>query len=404
MTSKKKILTTLSVVLILGLAVLGILAYLTDQDGDVNVMTMGEVDIEQTEVFEQGIDLYPGEVVTKEVTVKNVGKSDAYVRTWFAFEMPMEGVIEPSWAENAPDLKYVTTEKIGDTEYKIFVMYYDKMEADTAVDSLKGVKMLESATNEDVAKYGDTYEVLVFSQAVQTNGFDDAETALNTAFTANHPWTEGVEIPVAVATADELTEAVANGDDVYLTTDINMNKACVTIPENTTVTINLNGHTLTSMDGGSNETYMAVYVSKGANLTLNDYVGTGKIVSSCYGVYVKENATFTMNGGTIDVKGNGVYDFGVCVWNGEFVMNGGTINAHIGIYLSDYYKNNSSSDVSDCKVTVADGCTINAFATTGEYAEIEGIHVFNEDTENAVINVPTYMNIYTNWNDVAATN
>ena len=49
MTMKKKILTTLSVVLILGLAALGILAYLMDEDSDVNVMTLGNVSIEQHE-------------------------------------------------------------------------------------------------------------------------------------------------------------------------------------------------------------------------------------------------------------------------------------------------------------------------------------------------------------------
>ena len=66
MTMKKKLLTTLSVVLILGLAALGILAYLTDKDYDTNTMTLGNVDIEQHEDFKDLADLYPGTEVKKE--------------------------------------------------------------------------------------------------------------------------------------------------------------------------------------------------------------------------------------------------------------------------------------------------------------------------------------------------
>ena len=122
---KKKVLTTLSVVLILGLAALGILAYLQSEDSDVNVMTLGNVEIEQIEQEridttgeataenlreftgnedgEEGKPLYPltpgyeqegkdlwngtSNAVDKLVSVKNTGKSEAYVRTWFAFEM-----------------------------------------------------------------------------------------------------------------------------------------------------------------------------------------------------------------------------------------------------------------------------------------------------------------------------
>ena len=147
MTMKKKILTTLSVVLILGLAALGILAYLMDEDSDVNVMTLGNVSIEQHEYqrvenadgtyetdtidnvrsyvledFEQGkallpsaintttwegwdwddtivrmtqVDSYGGMQVFKEasnaqdkfVVVENTGKTDAYVRTLVAIEV-----------------------------------------------------------------------------------------------------------------------------------------------------------------------------------------------------------------------------------------------------------------------------------------------------------------------------
>ena len=49
MKIKKYLLTGLSFVLVAAVAIGGTLAYLTSQDSDVNVMTLGNVDIEQIE-------------------------------------------------------------------------------------------------------------------------------------------------------------------------------------------------------------------------------------------------------------------------------------------------------------------------------------------------------------------
>ena len=87
----------------------GTMAYLADTAGAVNVMTLGNVDIEQIEQqrkvdaetgefvcdsaenfvlepFGQGKGLYPDTEIDKIVTAKNTGKSDAYFRTLIAFE------------------------------------------------------------------------------------------------------------------------------------------------------------------------------------------------------------------------------------------------------------------------------------------------------------------------------
>lgn len=245
MTMKKKILTTLSVVLILGLAALGILAYLTDTDQDVNVMTLGNVQIDQIENFEQGSALDPSVTVTKEVTVKNVGESAAYVRTWLAFENPMDK-IEPVWGTEKPS--YVGVATIDGTEYTIYVADYGKMEADQTIvkNPLDAVKMKPEATNEDVAKYGDTYEVLVFSQAIQTAGFatsDDAwkaDGSFGEAKVENHPWKE----TALVTTAEELATALAAGKYAVLTEDIDMEvtETGFTVAKGVTATLDLNGY------------------------------------------------------------------------------------------------------------------------------------------------------------------
>ena len=179
--------------------------------------------------------------------------------------------------------------------------------------------------------------------------------------------------------ADELKAALAAGDDkIILGADINMNREMLVIAANTAVTIDLNGHTFTSMDGGAGNNY-AIKVDGGAVLTLNDSVGTGKVVSSCYGVAVQPGATFVMNGGALEVSGNGVYDMGVVVWNGTFVMNGGSINANGSVYTSNHYKNLGSTN-EFCSVTIADGCVLES----GAYADVE-----ITDAPDTVLNVPT---------------
>lgn len=149
---KKKLLLLASFVMVAALAIAGTVAYLTDTDDDVNVMTLGNVKIEQLEYqrvvnedgtfetktiddkesyvlepFEQAKPLYPSfaqkdarwdETTTrltqvgsyggmdvfenalaqdKFVFVKNTGKSDAYVRTIIAFEAGSVSVDE--WSD-----------------------------------------------------------------------------------------------------------------------------------------------------------------------------------------------------------------------------------------------------------------------------------------------------------------
>ena len=122
----KKFATMVTSVALIGAMVAGgSLAYLSDTDSAVNVMELGSVNIEQIEQernaegklvdFTQGKPLLPyvGElgwkntdvdngayrsftmnnVVDKYVSVKNTGKSDAYVRTIIALEMGEIGVL-----------------------------------------------------------------------------------------------------------------------------------------------------------------------------------------------------------------------------------------------------------------------------------------------------------------------
>ena len=140
---KSTLLMIVSVVLAMTLSLGGTLAYLSDVDSDVNVMTLGSVYIEQyeqertdktTAELEGNLEefqknhphpLFPAigdptikatkwtdgtelniwtnnNVVDKFVTVENTGKSGAYVRTIFAVEYAADAI--------APELNWNTSE------------------------------------------------------------------------------------------------------------------------------------------------------------------------------------------------------------------------------------------------------------------------------------------------------
>ncbi|MBQ4073834.1 MAG: hypothetical protein IJD39_01330 [Clostridia bacterium] len=297
----RKWLLLAALVLSVAMATTGTMAYLSDTDSDVNVMTLGNVQIEQIELqraegvehtgllndgdlvpFVKGQPLYPaypvagstnpytaeandllywGPYVTAEsdgtingagnglwsddklvgaldkfVFVKNTGKSDCYYRTWLAFECP-EGM---EYSEGS-DKEFMMNINLNDrfdweehgyctiegVQYLVMSATYKNVLAAGEISrpSLLQVVMTHNATNEDMELLGDTYEILAFTQAVQTINFPDAETALNAAFGTDHPWTEAPAIPVLVETADELVAALENGQDVVLTDDIKIDPA-----------------------------------------------------------------------------------------------------------------------------------------------------------------------------------
>ena len=263
MKLNRKLMLILAVVLSVAMAAGGTMAYLQDTDEDVNVMTLGKVEIRQHEYervqnadgtyatietesgigyklkdFSQDKPLFPavgdytvmddtlvyfdqlgenagGEagvagqlenVQDKFVVVENTGKSNAYVRTLFAFEGTDAlteylglGITE-DWAWNDPKLEIVVD---GATYVVMEAVYVGS--ADRHADgilpagewtpsSLSQVFLAPEATNEvveglDTNKNG-KYDILVLSQAVQVQGFEglgadgksDAQNALDTAF------------------------------------------------------------------------------------------------------------------------------------------------------------------------------------------------------------------------------
>ncbi len=224
----------------------------------------------------------------KMVFVENTGKSDLYFRTIIAFECP-EGMEYSEGADkefmmNINGSSRYDWEEIGYTvidgvRYLLEVAtYLTPLEpGNTAHPSLLQVVMTHNATNEDAALLGDTYEILVFSQAVQTAGFADAEIALNTAFgeikTDAHPW---AELNHADPDSKESLKDALQSDDkiivVNLTEDATYDVAAwanEAMGGNKTemIVINGNGHTLTFNQTNSDWNNI---VSNGAKLVINN--------------------------------------------------------------------------------------------------------------------------------------
>ena len=213
----------LLVILTATAAVGGTVAYLTSQDSQVNVMTMGNVKIQQIEQerdengalqsFTQSKPAFPavGEikwdengvdvngtsykvfdenlknVVDKIVTVKNTGTSSAYVRTIIVVEAPdfdPDGMIHVNI--NGDGLHYSNWEELtlNGEAYVYMVFTYDAALAPGAATtpSLMQVFLDSKADNAYVESFGNTWEIYAISQAVQTEGFASADVALDTAF------------------------------------------------------------------------------------------------------------------------------------------------------------------------------------------------------------------------------
>ena len=241
----KKILAWLLVVaLIAAIAVGGTLAYLTDTDEDVNVMTLGNVKIDQLEyeridveskdadaevrefhdnkplypaVTKDGFDYTPGDSyadwtqigkdgytsqiwdpakinneVDKMVFVKNKGSYDAYVRSVFAFEAgkyttldEFQKMVHLNLNETDWTWEWVNTPvTIGESTYFVASATYNKVLTPGTLTeiSLSQIALDATATNADVEAFGETYQILVKTQGVQAAGFEDADSALNEGF------------------------------------------------------------------------------------------------------------------------------------------------------------------------------------------------------------------------------
>ncbi len=383
---KKFATMAISVALIGTMIAGGSLAYLQDSDSDVNVMTLGNVDITQHEYerevdadgnyvvennsyvlkdFTQGKPLLPTTEIDangnpinhgaggwdstkvkmtqvdsygtmdvfvsknaqdKFVTVENTGKTDAYVRTLVAIEVgstdgSLIGTSKRAAETHDGTMPWLSKSfddpiTIDGNNYMLVEYLYQGAKlgdgtwrhengilpaGDTTYPNLSQVYIQAIATNEDmVAIDGNgngTLDILVLSQAVQAQGFENATTALDAAFgditTTNHPWSEEAPaIPVVADTADELIEALENKEDVVLIDDVKIDPAGMSNAYGTTGINVKNGQTI---DGAGNTLDI-----KGAGGTWDSGINTTgglikdlTVTGSFRGIFINHNSDYS---------------------------------------------------------------------------------------------------------------
>lgn len=419
MKLKNILLTGLSMVLVAAIAISGTVAYLTSEDSDVNVMTLGNVKIKQHEYervlnadgtyemvtsekygegyklqeFTQAKPLYPatGEITgwgtivpfdqiegasgaqavfaglnnvqDKFVLVENTGKTDAYVRTLIALEYGSntKDIIGIStgdfWTWNA-----IGIVNIDNNNYYLYEAIYNGSSSrhvggilpagEYTYSSLNQIYLANEATNEDCealdGNKNGTYDILVFSQAVQTAGFSDATTALDAAFgditTTNHPWVKGAKIPTTVSNADDLVAALEADGDVVM-------NGSVTVDADTSAAHSAYGDTGITVDGD-------VFDGAGNTLTVNNSNLTWDSA-----VYMK-SGTFknaTVNGafrGIFMGESNGdVYIDNVVLDNVCYTFNSDGGSKDYGVYISNTTLNGWTSYSDVHKEVVFTNCT-----------------------------------------------
>ena len=160
--------------------------------------------------------------VDKMVFVRNNGDYGAYVRIYFAFEagnfdtfnefremihlnLNETGDWEWEW------IPFLATNDEGGKYFIANATYKKELMPDDFTDiTLSQIALDSSATNEQVEAFGDTYEVFVNAQGIQSAGFKDPDTALDEGFGRDIPFEKltlvaGIDLKTALHNL--------NGDD-----------------------------------------------------------------------------------------------------------------------------------------------------------------------------------------------
>ena len=232
MNMKKIAILALSLCMIAAIAVTGTIAYFTDTDAQTNTFTVGDVAIDLFEDFNTENDnLIPvvkealeGEwegateyhnAIEKEVYVENTSssKEPVYVRVHIAVPNIVNGANEavlqvnceeestvdgkwiwgttvdnnyPTRDNNGQGWNFYKQFMIGNVPYKGYTITYETAleYGDVTCDAINHVYMAELTTQEDIkalnTAYGDEWKkIYVVAEAVQANGFDAFESALD---------------------------------------------------------------------------------------------------------------------------------------------------------------------------------------------------------------------------------
>ena len=170
--------------------------------------------------------------VDKMVFVRNNGDYGAYVRVFFAFEAgsytdfnDFQDKIHINLNDDEKQWKWEWEPRLaeinGETYFIAKATYQIELVPEAVTEiSLSQIALDSYATNEEVDAFGNDYKVLVRTQAIQSTGFEDPETALDEGFGSDFPFANltlvvGIDLKTALhnlnGNADApITDKVAN--------------------------------------------------------------------------------------------------------------------------------------------------------------------------------------------------
>lgn len=362
MSIRKTLASIASYALVGAVAVGGTLAYLSDRSTSTSAFSIGDVEIELVETFDQGAQLLPGVNVQKEVAIKNTGKNNAWV--WYTYAVPTDsvGLIDinlPKGSDWTTSSK-TATQEIEKEKCTVYTVCYNKMlepgkttpvgmesvSLDSSIDYNKNdgkfykvVQGTPTPVSEDV-DFTD-YKVYVAAYAIQADQnidtIDEAYDAFVKQWSANPdnptlPPMEYESSVTAVNTAEELKAGLEAGGEVVLTADIVVNST-LGIKSGTSSTLDLNGCDLSyAVD---NDGKASAIINNAGTL---DITGEGTISFVAADPDMKDIPSYATN--TISNTGTLTIGEGVTVINesaggasfavdnhGTFTLNGGTLKA-----------------------------------------------------------------------------
>ena len=398
MKLNRKVVLILALMLSVAMATTGTLAYLTDRDTVENTFTMGNVDIDVEEEFEDGASLLPGVEVEKQAGIKNVhNSSDAWV--WMTVSVPEDLVdyLDLEWLAGYEGEKIDAVVQDG---YISYVVKYEEQLApgESTPKFLQSVTLTDKVDYQDgqfvvieggeiVAELGDLSDVnvIVDGFAMQIDGFNNVDAAYDAymeqwaGMAGGESGAEGGAIvpDVTVSNSEELAKAIKDGNTV-----IGLEAGTYTM------TSAAKGKTLTLVGEGADKTTIEVvpagqgeangqldYSFDGATVTFEDL--TIKTNSKLYAGFTRLSGTY--NNCTIQNTYNlgvGTSEFNNCTFNitNEYLRVGGAYSATFnkctfntdGRAILVYQDGTSVAQT----VTVKD-CTFNATATAKTWNGID---------------------------------
>lgn len=358
MKLNRSLMMAVSIVLAAAMAIGGTLAYMTDRESAVNVFTVGNVDIELNEAFdEDNANLLPGVDINKDVTIKNLeNSSNAWV--WYTYSIPAAldstqddsdmlhvdhatATSEPqSWiVDYNPDGngKPVGYETIDGVIYNIYaVLYKDVLEPgvetsigmtnvylDTHIDYNPNDGFYYWVNQGNAEKIqnadGSAFDIAgtklyVNAYAIQEDGFETVQEAY--AAYADQ-WGTNFNAAVNNVTASNAQSKLVAGGVVNVAEDVVLTEAATEMKN--AATIKLNADLISSRNDDSSNAALSSTLTISADTTID---GEGAVENTeAYAITLRDG-TLTINGGHYKAVTTAIN-----VSKGKLVITDGTFEA-----------------------------------------------------------------------------